>query len=495
MPETPKLSTATEPDEILEAVARWAWFEAHDGADCPGDAIPTLAMFSKWMLSAPVGLVRETAALEADCWNVVMGHAVRVSESHEDEWNTLLGREHVHLWASHILWQTIPIKAQPAHPLVPLVKGWQGWRMRQPDRARVTVTSTGHMTRRPMVTSHVRMLSWQVDAVAVDGEPMMTRLPDPAAAFPLKSGRGARVRRWVQYKPGEQGTLPLHGLGDLPVDARLVALSGLDGVLCGDMLALLTLSETLDHPIEIDERTGASLLARNTTGGFRSPKVSDVRRFWDAARDLYGTLLRDPSSGRWVNLAYVEPVPDSNRILIGPPAWRRFGNGARWVLTAEGGRAGRTRIVVGKKGAGGRLITGIEYALAARYTGGRGVAPDLSPANGKAGPGPTVTMPLPVVATLMGEVDPTHDRAALMRVNRAVDAAMPMYQTGIRRGDSAPAGDSVEIIERVRGSRARRAALKVRASARFVEAARLAKLTGGEGFATMTMASWLGLNE
>ena len=49
----------------------------------------------------------------------------------------------------------------------------------------------------------------------------------------------------------------------------------------------------------------------------------------------------------------------------------------------------------------------------------------------------------------------------------------------------------MEIIGRTRGSRAHPAALRVRASARFVEAARLA---GGKGFETVTIADWLGLD-
>ena len=41
-------------------------------------------------------------------------------------------------------------------------------------------------------------------------------------------------------------------------------------------------------------------------------------------------------------------------------------------------------------------------------------------------------------------------------------------------GDS-PAGDTVEIVKQVRGTRARKASLRIRASARFVEAAQRAQ--------------------
>ena len=102
----------------------------------------------------------------------------------------------------------------------------------------------------------------------------------------------------------------------------------------------------------------------------------------------------------------------------------------RYILTAEGGRAGRHRIAVGKQGAAGRLITGIEYALGSRYLGERGVAPDLRPARGKGGPGAVLTLPLPVVAALMGESDPIADKPTWRRVDRAIETARTKYQSG-----------------------------------------------------------------
>ena len=163
-------------------------------------------------------------------------------------------------------------------------------------------------------------------------------------------------------------------------------------------------------------------------------------------------------------------------------------------MTAEGGRAARSRIAVGKQGAAGRLITGIEYALGARFLGNRGVAPDLLPAGGKGSPGAVVPLPLTVVAALMGEGDPTTDKPAWRRVDRAIETARTKYQSGAGRNDTAPAGDSVEIIGRLRGSRGNPAALQVRASARYVEAAKSALLADGKGSETMALADWLGLD-
>ena len=388
------------------------------------------------------------------------------------------------------------------HPLAPLVAAWLETRPRAPARSTVTVTGgeSVAMTRRLAVVSHVRMTRWAVEAVdtvAVDGGgPMVARLPDPAAVFDSRGERTERARQWTRYRPGEQGRLAFRGLAPLPVNIRLAALAGLDTVLAGDMLMLWTVADALDHPMGLDEQTGARLLARTRSGDFRRPQPSDLRRFWDATATLRGLMMVDPAgTGRWAEVAHVESFPCKDGVTIGPPSWRRFGKGeGRYILTAEGGRAGRHRIAVGKQGAAGRLITGIEYVLGSRYLGARGVAPDLRPARGKGGPGAVLTLPLPVVAALMGEDDPSENEAARKRLNRAIETARPQYESGPGRHDTAPAGDSVEIIGRIRGSRAHPAALQVRASARFVEAARRAQLAGGKGFETVTLADWLGLD-
>ena len=56
----------------------------------------------------------------------------------------------------------------------------------------------------------------------------------------------------------------------------------------------------------LDELTGARLLARTLAGDFRRPRESDIRRFWDATRELRGTLL------------FSTGVAEFERPLIGP---------------------------------------------------------------------------------------------------------------------------------------------------------------------------------
>ena len=65
------------------------------------------------------------------------------------------------------------------------------------------------------------------------------------------------------------------------------------------------------------------------------------------------------------------------------------------------------------------------------------------------------------------------------------------YQVHNLACGEAKAGDSVEIVEVVRGGRSRPASLRVRASARFVEAARLANMRNGQGYARVALTDWL----
>ena len=151
-------------------------------------------------------------------------------------------------------------------------------------------------------------------------------------------------------------------------------------------------------------------------------------------------------------------------------------------------------MTAGKQGLAGRVVTGIEYRLAAGFSGRPNtVAPDLRPANArrKAGPGGPVFVGWRDALRLAGnwwdEADPAADNAARSRYERTVATLERRgYFVGENLRREAPAGDSVEVVWRVRGARNRPAGLMVRASARFVDAARLAQQPRGAGFRRWT---------
>ena len=351
------------------------------------------------------------------------------------------------------------------------------------------------MTRRLATISDARRVPWtdsyDLEVAIVDGEPVMEGLPDLVELFPEPRRRKRRL-----FKPGEGLPLKVDGVKALSPDLRLVALEGLPPILAGDVLTLATMAHALNHPMRIDERDGAALLARTRDGGFRGPKQTDINRFWQAAADLRAILIYDPhGSGRWAELAKVEGLPNKRGVFMGRPEWMNYRSGGeRYTLTAEGGRTGKARVQAGESGAAGRLITGIEYRLAARWDGKSYIAPDLLPET-KGGPGYPVFLPWRDAMALMGDswnrTDPKADDAAQHRWRRMVASLLKAkYRIKTLRGQ-AEAGDSVEIVEVVRGSRARPAGLRVRASARFVEAARLANLKDGRGFETVRLTDWL----
>ena len=273
------------------------------------------------------------------------------------------------------------------------------------------------------------------------------------------------------------------------------------------MLALLAFAWAADRPLVLTARDGAALLARGRDGKARAPHSKlDVARFWEAAAALRALFAWDDGpggTGAWANLAtvYVPRVNPVDRVTIGPPEWSK-GAGGKWTLTAEASAASIARAVSGKQGMAGRIITGIEYRLASGYTGRPGtVAPDLRAADRrrKASAGPVVEIDWRTCMQLAGDwwnaTDPAADKAALVRFNRAVTT---LKQRGYFVPDGnlrteAPAGDSVEIVDRVRPASGRAGGLLVRASARFVEAARLAQMPGGRGFETRRLTDWAGL--
>ena len=390
----------------------------------------------------------------------------------------------------------MPVAARPQHPLAPIVAACLE-RPRTPQKT--TVTAAVGLTRRPELVSTVRRLTWadheSVEAAHVDGEPIAARLPALIPDMP----KCIRARKRRIFQPADELRLP--GVPPVPVSLRMAALEGLPPAMAGDVLTLMTLAHAVNPPgLRLTDREGAALLSRTRDGGFRRPKDSDIERYREALAMLPAAVwfLDDCGLWDWREIAIVETFPDGTR-NIRPPAWVHGANnmGGRWTLTAEGGAAARSRIVAGEGGAAGRLITGIEYRLGARFDGRPGIAPDLRPASGKTGPAAHVHLPWREVMRLAGdawEPGPREDEAARSRFNRAMDrleaAGYLLPGPGVR--GEAPAGDSVEIVERVRGSRSRPARLGVRASARMVEAARLASLRDGGGFGTVRLEDWLG---
>lgn len=485
---------------VLEGLARKAWARSHSGdADCPASAIPTAEGLLDWLAEQ----TSETLAGFGERMAMLIRFGL-ADTAPPDVWVSLCdanwqAHRQAHRETPESLIRSAGAEIIRRHPLAPVIEAWQARiTERLPD---ATVTTASGLVRRPRSVSRALQASWErvgIDVAEVDGEPFATVSPNAVAAF------GKPRRR--AYKRGDQRALGLRGFGELPGDLRLIAVAALDEagpILSGDTLALMQVAQASDRPITVSASELAMLLARSRDGGFRRVRDSDLKRAHFATQALHWLILNDPKgSGRWINLARVEPLAD-DRYILGPPAWMREASRDQWTLTAEGGWHGRMRIASGEGATMGRVITGLEHFIAAHYLGGRGLNPNLQPANGKGSAGPAVSLPWRTVQRLAGftwdESDSRADHAARVRHDRIVRGLRRNgYLLPTRNGrpnlrGEAEAGDSVEIVRIVRGARGRLAGLEIRASARFVAAARLSIRAEGQGFERVSLPDWMGL--
>ena len=307
----------------------------------------------------------------------------------------------------------------------------------------------------------------------MDGESVTALRADPVDIFP---NVGNRPRR--KYRPGEQQTLMFRDGYKVPQDLRLIALQEVTAdpdsslVLANDVLALLNYAHVVNRPLLLTEHDGAVLLARSRDGGLRPVQPQyDYRRFWEAAAWLRVLMVWDPVSGyRWVPLAHVDvpKVHPVNSATIGRPEWARDRTVGKWTLTAEGSIAAKSRVTAGRYGLAGRIITGLEYRLAAAWDGrrhGDRRSPFLPPARGKTGPGPVLEVSWRVALRFASdwwdEDDPKADDAARRRYDRITDrlgsgdGEQSYFVPGGEVRKAAPAGDSVEIVDIVKPARGR----------------------------------------
>ena len=351
------------------------------------------------------------------------------------------------------------------------------------------------MTWRAKRLSSIMRAPWNsvpVDAAMVDSQPMAANLPDLPAVL---------ARRTV-YKPqGNQLRLPGVAMPAWSADWRLVAVSniapvsGSKSTLANDVLRLAAVAHSVEGRLELDDAQGAALLARHRDGSPRRPLQPHVRRWHDATRWLRCALWVDPKTHKWFPLAEVTALYGST--VLAPPEWSRHphrGKDGGWTLSAEGGIAARARLLASGNGsAAGRVVTALEHMLACGFDGGK-VSQLLRPASEKAGGhGSAVPIAWREAMTLAGIAWNWHDKAAdegqRKRWGRIVARLRKAgYMAGSLAGE-APAGDSIEIVEVVRGSRAHPGGLRFRASARFVAAA---AQSDNKQFLRVSLGDWLG---
>ena len=110
----------------------------------------------------------------------------------------------------------------------------------------------------------------------------------------------------------------------------------------------------------------------------------------------------------------------------------------------------------------------------------KGVSQELTPANGNTGPGSWQTLTWQGLMMIAGDMWNLNDKAATAKAYKRFEKVRAMlkqagYETPSLGRKSAPAGDTVEFFFTVGNPRRGRTKVYIRASDRFVEAARKAR--------------------
>ena len=342
------------------------------------------------------------------------------------------------------------------------------------ERHLITVSDRANsitLVRQPAAVT-VATLS-DLEAVAVDGEPFVTKGPD-AGLLACYRARPRAAQRGLPFAGPRQ--MDGHLIGSPVVRAlQSFPLTGDErSPLRGDTLRVAVLGYAATGPMLIDEPTGALLFGANT--------AANRKRFWEASRVYHHLELTDSKTGRYVTLGH---APANGRVVsLGAPFWwRGKGEGNRWSLTGRlfGPRFDSHR---GSGGAAGfqsglnRTLAGLESALSYSRSAGKGkhgkIPDPLRPVR-KGGGGPDTFIPWRALLSLAGEpvsADANSESVWGRRYRRRVDALIEAGYSVPARGGVALAGDTVEIVRVVNGrGRGQVAGVWIRASARFCEAA------------------------
>ena len=524
-----------DADEILAGVAREVWARDKGGA-CPEHAIPDYAALAWWIGNgygddAVRGAIGEgerrreacIAAIGLEAWRAYERDSgarladMRARHGVPDDFEGALTGELADYGAElggfltvggpDELWQAAQA-AKPdegiGHPLVPLVRAWQG-RARDVEARDVTTLEVQGRARPLRLVRAPAYLDLSlagpleaasIDSIEVDGEPFAT--PQVGAMTAYRRARRARALAPRQLAlDGLPGPGKFDGEEVKDVVLATLAEHPLTGdernPLRGDVVRVAKLAPALSGPTVLTAADGVWFLTRQ-----RTVTEAALKRWNNAMLATSGVrVIVNPRTGQWRSLANVTERGTDGEYAMAPPAWwlEQGGKGpeARWRLTgglwreplADDGARGLGRQYWG---ALERTIDGFEAALCwsrapMKGKGGR-IAEYLRPER-RGGPGPAVFVPWRLVLRYSGEYVPddadamsTHGRRYRRRV-QALEAAGYMSQGG----KPAPAGDTVEVVNAQAGTRVHDAGLYVRATARFCEAVASSRRTAGKGTA------------
>ena len=503
------LAAATSAQEAIEAIACLAWAKNHDEADCPPEQIPT-----------------ETALIDFACKHEDLGRALCPQEDlaeAEKRFKALWPKSEWWVWIEDVEAEAISLTATaakqdkpergilsalgsfgtsyalldlaeiqavwtargkngPLHPLGPIVQAWQ--QKPQPaskNQRQVLVPARMPASRgvveRPLTRSPGMV---QLASVPIDSQPFVSKMPGTI------DGQVRRIHRLLTPQNDEQRMLwpgPRRiGRRDIQ-DPTIATLAAMDltgderSTIRGDLYRIALLAYALSGATTISEDDGARWL---TGGG----ATTATKRRWLTALDLGDSVRLRYESGHWFKLLVAEVDQHGQSYLAPPKWWTEQGGGlGGWRLAgglwrpALSGDAPQQGTRAGYWGSLHRTIAGLEAALTWGRSAGKGKGgriPNALRPERKGGPGPVVFFPWRMVLTVAGEHvedQAPAQGAAGRRYRRRVDALEAVgYVCPGGDSSTAPAGDTVEIVQIQRGHKNQEGGLHVRATDRFCAA-------------------------
>ena len=389
------------------------------------------------------------------------------------------------------------------HPFTPLVRAYQ-YAISTKQIHTVSMDHANGCSPISYTASEVIRNRWEIkgdlDTVMVDGEPIVTHTHTADRQFysqeyrkkgkayvPKASEGDAQLcfetSRWPPIKP-----TVLIAYEEFGNDLR--------SPLAADIAQLMTIAYAINGDLRLTSEQGARLLARDREGRARRIRNSDIQRFEYAFAGLHGMAV-------WITgkdgIHRLSPLISTERtslvkpeVIIAAPEWFKRDAGS-WTLTAGFGGVGRNRLKGNIHNNNiWRVIMGVEYWLARgpfHVSGrGKGIPKALTSAdNKKTGAGTWHPLHWTKLLMIAGDVwnrdDKTAENRARQRYKQITESLKQAGYDAKKPNGKAEVGDTVEFLWVKRGE------VWVRATDRFVQAAKLAKEKKWE---RVKLVDWLG---